>query len=93
MKGRKEQKICSFSRQKLHQAEYNSSSKRQRPDELYKWDPRPKKVRVNIDVSSVLRFVVQFQAALSSTDRLSMWETLLKGSYEDFELPAVYVVY
>ena len=93
MKGRKEPKICSFSRQKLHQAEYNSSSKWQRPDELYKWDARPKKVRVNVDVSSVLRFVVQFQAASSSTDRLSMWETLLKGSYEDFELPAMYVVY
>ena len=42
--------------QKLHQAEYNSSSKRKRSDELYKWDPRPEEVRV--DVSVVSRFVV-----------------------------------
>ena len=36
---------------------------------------------------------MQLQAASSSTDRLSMWETLLKVSYEDFELSAEDVVY
>ena len=79
--------------QKLHQAEYSSYSKRQRPDELYKWDPRPEEFRGNVDVSAVSRFAVQLQAASSSTDRLSMWENLLKVSYEDFELSGEDVVY
>ena len=79
--------------QKLHQAEYSSSSKRQRSDELYKWDPRPEECRDNIDVSTASRFVVQLQAASLSTDRLSMSETLSKVSYEDFELSAVDVAY
>ena len=79
--------------QKLHLAEYGSSSKRQKSDELYKWDPRPEEFRGNIDVSVVSRFVVQLQAASSSTDRLSMWETLLKVSDGDFELSAEDVVY
>ena len=71
--------------QKLHQAEYSSSSKRQRSDELYKWDPRPEECRGNVYVSPVARFVVQLQAAASSSDKLLMWETLLKVWYEDFE--------
>ena len=79
--------------QKLHHTEYDSSSKRHKSDELFKWDLRPEEFRGNVDVSTVSRFVVQFQAASSSTDRLSMWETLLKVSYEDFELSAEDVVY
>ena len=43
---------------KLHQAEYNSSSKSQRSDELYKWNPRPEEFRGNVDVSAVSRFAV-----------------------------------
>ena len=79
--------------QKLHQAEYNSSSERQRSDELYKWDPRPEEFRGNVDVSAVSRCAVQLLAAASSTNRSTMWETLLKVSYEHFELSAEDVVY
>ena len=78
--------------QKLHQTEYSSSSKRQRSDGLYKWDPRPEEFWGRVDVSAVSRFLVQLQAASSSTDRLSLWETLLKVSYEDFELSAKAVI-
>ena len=56
--------------QKLHQPEYSSSSKRQRSDELYKRNPRPEEFRGNVDVSAVSRFVVQLQAASSSTDKI-----------------------
>ena len=55
---------------KLRQAEYNNSNKRQRSDELCKWDPRPEEFRGNVDVIAVSRFLVQW--ASSSTDRLSM---------------------
>ena len=58
--------------QKPHQAEYISSSKGQRSDELYKWYPRTEEFRGNVDVNAVSRFVVQLQAASSSTDRLPM---------------------
>ena len=58
--------------QNLYPAEYNSSSKKQKSDELYKWDPRPEEFRGNVDVSAVSRFAVELQAAPSSTDRLSM---------------------
>ena len=44
---------------KLRQAEYNNSNKRQRSDELCKWDPRPEEFRVNVDVIAVSRFLVQ----------------------------------
>ena len=53
----------------------------------------PQTRRGNVDVSAVSRFVVQLQASSSSTDRLSIWETLLKVSYKDFVLSVKDVVY
>ena len=41
----------------------------QKSDDLYKWYPKPEEFRGNVNVSAVLRFVVQLQAASSSTDR------------------------
>ena len=70
----------------LHESIYESS-KRKHHGDLYHWDPRPSEYRrqfsENLEQHTSL-FVRKLQTI--NKDKLSMWETLTKVTYEDFAL-------
>ncbi|MEO0685992.1 MAG: hypothetical protein AAFY76_13365 [Cyanobacteria bacterium J06649_11] len=64
----------------LHAAEY-SSSKRKPPSEVYNWDPRPDNQR-SVDDADLRTFITSLQSDTEPT----MWQSLLKVPYGDFQL-------
>ena len=64
----------------LHAAEY-SSSKRKPPSEVYNWDPRPENQR-SVDAADFRTFITSLQSNTEPT----MWQSLLKIPYDDFQL-------
>lgn len=66
----------------LHMALYNSTNRRS-SSKMYSWDPRPEKYR-DIDMTCANNFVRDMQ--LASNSEPSMWETILKFKYDDYEL-------
>ena len=75
----------------LHMVTYKSS-KRKNPSKLYNWDPRPKEYQKKVDIDQVSNFVKHLQS-ISQCRGLSMWETVLKITYEDFELDEQDIAY
>ena len=71
---------------KLHESMYESG-KQKHPDDLHHWDPRSSEHRrqfnENLEQQTSL-FVRELQTI--NTDKRSLWETLIKVTYEDFVL-------
>lgn len=82
-KGKKREKKT----QKLHNVSYQSN-KRQKPDDLYYWDPRPKELRIKNNEEQVNSFICDIQSiySMKGGNQFCMWQTLLKISYKDFNL-------
>ena len=63
----------------LHQAEYTSAKRN--TTSLYNWNPREPKYQKNVNLSAVSTFVRNLQGS-----SVSMWETILPITYNDFEV-------
>ena len=69
----------------LYKASYSGSKNDQSDSSrLYSWDPRPESDR-KMDTEGTNRFISTMQL-VSRDSEPSMWETLLKIEYDDFEL-------
>ena len=72
----------------------DESSKRKYPGDLFHWHPRPREYRrqfsENLEQHTSL-FVRKLQTI--NKDKLSMWEMLMKVTYEDFVLDDVDKLY
>ena len=68
----------------LHKATYKSQ-KRKSCDALYNWNPMPKKYQGVIDNERKNKFISDLQRHSAITGNISMWETVLRYTYEDFE--------
>ena len=77
-KGKKREKTPNS----LHQATYKSSKRK--VNELYNWDPRPPEFRKKVNDEALNRFVQTLQSI--DKDKISMWQTIFKIQYSDFEL-------
>ena len=71
----------------LHNIEYKSS-KHQKPDDLYYWDPRPKEFQIKNNVEQVNSFICNLQRINNENggNKLSLWQALFKITYKDFSL-------
>ena len=61
------------------------SSKRKHPGDLYHWDPRPSEYRRQFSENleqDIFLFVRKLETI--KKDKLSMWETLINATYENF---------
>jgi hypothetical protein len=76
-KGKKREK----NPQALHNAVY--STQKQDPSKVYKWDPRPLSYR-GVDTNLMNEFITSIESP--GPNPSSMWETLLKRQYDDFDL-------
>ena len=81
-KGKKRKKTL----RKFHESIYESSKQKHLGD-LYHWDPRPSEDRRQFSENleqQISFFVRKLQA--TNKNKLSMWEALIKVTYEDFVL-------
>ena len=69
----------------LHKAAYKSQ-KRKNHDALYNFNPMPKKFQGLVDVEGKNKFIHYLQQHSAITGSISMWETVLRYTYEDSEL-------
>ena len=73
----------------LHKASYSGSKNDQSDSSrFYSWDPRPESDR-KMDTERTNRFISTTMQLVSRDSEPSMWETLLKIEYDDFELDAI----
>ena len=59
-------------------------------NELYNWDPRPPELRKKVNDQALNRFVQTLRSI--DKDKISMWQTIFKIQYSDFELTGADII-
>ncbi len=69
----------------MNKASYKSRV-RKTTEKLYKWDPRPNYNQGTVDIDRKNQFFKGLEDHNAFSGAMSMWETILRIDYKDFEL-------